>query len=228
MNRPILLIEDNPISREFLYEALLPLSIQVHVADTLAAAILLVRQYQYSLFLCDVHLPDGGPADIYHALEPNLDSAKIVAITAEASPAASQELLDIGYEAVWGKPIAMSVLQNNIARLLDIDILDTTCDSEIELWDEAGALRAVGNNQATLSALRNMFLAELPQQTRLIAQAFENSDSTRLRAECHKLLAGCGFVGAAGLRLAVKELSENPDCIEKKRLVIQQAEKYLA
>lgn len=228
MNRRILLIEDNPISREFLHEALLPLSIPVHVADTLAAASLLARQNRYSLLLCDVHLPDGGPSDIFHALEPYLDSAKIVAITAEANPVVSQELLDIGYQAVWGKPIAMSVLQNNIARLLDIDTIVTTFDSEIELWDEASALRAVGNNQVTLLALRNMFLTELPQQTRIIELAFENSDYLSIRAECHKLLAGCGFVGAAGLRLAVKKLSENPDCVEKKRLVMQQMEKYLA
>ena len=61
----ILLVEDNPISREFLHEALKPLDISIDIAETLLAARNLARQYKYALFLSDVHLPDGGPDEIF-------------------------------------------------------------------------------------------------------------------------------------------------------------------
>ncbi|MGH8050504.1 MAG: response regulator [Arenimonas sp.] len=226
----ILLIEDNAISREFLYEALLSLEITIDVAETLAGAMRLARMHSHRLLLCDVHLPDGEPDEIFQSLRQLQSTATAIAITAEPSPDVAKHLLAIGYREVWSKPIAMAVLQNNVSRLLRLH--KTTVGREIlistELWDEAAALRAVGNNQKTLSALRNLFLTDLPQQMKTIEQAFIQNDVTKLKAECHKLLAACGFVGAASLSYAVKQLSEKPDVIENADEVMLQAKRCLA
>jgi len=95
------------------------------------------------------------------------------------------------------------------------------------LWDEASALRAVGNNEKTLKALRKMFLAELPKNINTIEQTRADNNHQKLKAECHKLLAGCGFVGAARLSRAVKRLAENPNGIDHVHEVRAQAEKCL-
>lgn len=211
MNKRILLVEDNPVSREFLHEALKPLPVSIDVADTLAGARLHAGRHEYALFLCDVHLPDGGPQDIFQALKQCRANAALVAITAEASSAACASLLEIGYQEVWGKPIAMKALQNNVSRLVGIKFDTNRIDMTHEIWDEISALRAVGNNVVALAALRRMFLAELPQQMKVIRSAHENKDKVVLKGECHKLLASCGFVGAARLTQMVKRLSENPE-----------------
>lgn len=229
MNKRILLLEDNPISREFLHEALLPLGMRVDVADTLANSVAFARDHAYALLLCDVHVPDGGPIEIFQALDQWQSGTKIVAITAEIHQSIVRELMDIGYMEVWGKPISMQTLQDNILRLLGMKNADSLeAIPHTELWDEVAALRAVGNNQATLTALRNMFLAELPQQTKIIRDAFAGKHITELKAECHKLLAGCGFVGASGLMEAIRRLSEKPDDHEHFKHAMQQAEHYLA
>ena len=80
----ILLVEDNPISREFLHEALRPLGFSIDIAETLTAARILARQYKHALFLSDVHLPDGGPDEIFSALRQLQENTIVIAITAEA------------------------------------------------------------------------------------------------------------------------------------------------
>jgi len=224
----ILLIEDNPISREFLYEALLPLRIQVDAAGSLSAARLLAGEHMHVLFLCDVHLPDGGPDRIFEVLKNLQNGTTMIAITADTSIDVKKALLDIGYLEVWDKPITMAALQNNVARLVGISTETELHESEALLWDEASALRAVGNNEKTLKALREMFLAELPKNIGTIEQTSMDNDHQKLKAECHKLLAGCGFVGAARLSRAVKRLAENPHNARHMDAVKEQAEKCLA
>ncbi|HPO24889.1 MAG TPA: response regulator [Arenimonas sp.] len=227
MDRRILLLEDNTISREFLHEALLCFSMPVDVADTLAKACSMARKNRYALLLCDVHLSDGGPRTVFSALQSLQENSLIVAITADASPEGKEFLLDIGYREVWWKPIPMIELQNQVARILDIGIATDSNDSPFLQWDEAAALRAVGNNQATLDALRVLFLSELPRQVKTIEQAFKTANHAELKAECHKLLAGCGFVGASRLGNSVRELCGKPDKPEKMDAFAQEARKCL-
>lgn len=210
MNKRILLVEDNSVSREFLHEALKTLPVSIDVADTLASACQLAELHEHALFLCDVHLPDGGPPKIFQSLKQCQAHVAIVAITADASPVACSNLIETGYQEVWGKPITVAALQNNVSRLCGFNHSSSRNDFKHELWDESSALRAVGNNTETLVALRKMFLAELPQQIKTIKLAHENSDYTALKGECHKLLASCGFVGAARLSQSIKQLSEHP------------------
>ena len=223
----ILLIEDNAISREFLHEALIPLGFSIDVAETLATALAFARQYQHGIFLCDVHLPDGGPNEIFSALKQLQKSTITIAITADTSPTASQTLSDVGYQEVWGKPIPMATLQNNVARLLGAARVIDDTPRPVDMWDETAALRAVGGNQTTLNALREMFTSELPLQRKTIAQAFHDHNAASLKAECHKLLAACGFVGAAGLGHAVKQLSDSPNDSEKLNTFMQDVEACL-
>ena len=227
MNKRILLVEDNPISREFLHEALLCMDVTVDIAASLAEAKRLAMQHSHALLLCDVHLPDAGPAEIFHTLTtlPQQCDAKIVAITAETGVIAKRDLKAIGYREVWGKPIEMSVLQTHVTRMLDSEKTLAPETGETGLWDEAAALRAVGGSQPTLIALRKMFLDELPRHTEIIEQAFRSTDTTALKAECHKLLAGCGFVGAAKLASAVRDLSEQPGNRQKMDALRHQSEK---
>jgi len=223
----ILLVEDNPISREFLHEALKPLGFPIDIAETLSMALALARNYQHALFLCDVHLPDGEPGEIFSTLRQLQKNTLLIAVTADISTSATQALIDMGYQEVWGKPIPMATLQNNVARLLGANHVVDDSPRPVEMWDEAAALRAVGGSEATLKALREMFRSDLPQHGKIIAQAFHADDAASLKAECHKLLAACGFVGATGLSHAVKQLSESPDDSEKLNRFLQDIEACL-
>ena len=78
------------------------------------------------------------------------------------------------------------------------------------LWDDTSALAALGGNPNHVTALRALFLKELPDQQTRILDAANRSDATAVRAELHKLSASCGFVGAAHLAQAVQALRADP------------------
>ena len=74
-------------------------------------------------------------------------------------------------------------------------------------WNDAGALAALGD-AAHVSALRSLFLKELPAQRERVAMAA--NDASAMRMELHRLAASCGFVGADRLGDAVRSLHADP------------------
>ena len=64
----------------------------------------------------------------------------------------------------------------------------------------------MAGNLEHVAALRDLFLAELPQTRTLIAEAGRRSQADIVLDELHKLRASCGFVGAARLASAAATL----------------------
>jgi hypothetical protein len=69
---------------------------------------------------------------------------------------------------------------------------------------------ALGGRVESLLALRGLFLRDLPAQLADVRDAAGRGDAGAARAGLHRLQAGCGFVGAAGLQRAVVALQLQP------------------
>ena len=105
------------------------------------------------------------------------------------------------------KPLAVTELHAALRRHLELP--PPACGKQPN-WDDDAALRAVGGQQAHVEALRGLFLRELPGQRQRIEAAAACGDEEAIRAELHRLAASCGFVGAARLADAVRELQAAP------------------
>lgn len=82
---------------------------------------------------------------------------------------------------------------------------------QVEDWDETAALAALNGQRNHLIALRELFLAELPGVRDAVEQAVDQHDERQLRSQLHRLQASCGFVGAARLGRAVRQLHHAPE-----------------
>jgi CheY-like chemotaxis protein len=208
-----LLIEDHDISREFLAQALAQLPCEVSAAESLAEAIVLVKANSFDVWLCDMHLGDAEGetilAQLRHHAPKHAKNTKAIAITADLEKDVGAGLRTAGFVDVLSKPISMMQLHNAVKRVVHFSPTVAPMDSNSH-WDETAALAAVGGQQNILDALRPMFLSDLPKQKISIENAFQNQDIATLKSELHKLLAACGFVGAAELSYKVKALSTNP------------------
>jgi DNA-binding response OmpR family regulator len=208
----LLLVEDDPVSRAYLAEALEEVPAEVEAAADIAEACRLARLGSHVLWLVDNHLPDGSGLDCLRALRAISTTPIAVAITAEAHRDRFDALCAGGFSEVLQKPIGVATLQANLRRIL----AGTSGPSakvdhgKLPAWDEAQALAAVGGNRATLAALRQLFVAELPAQQGRIRDAHGRGDAEAIRAELHKLKASCAFVGASRLLQAVQALSLSP------------------
>lgn len=214
----LLLVEDDPISRQFLVEALLSLPAAVDAAASIAEACVFAVKSRHALWLIDAHLPDGDGIECLRRLRAVSPTTAAVAITAETDRALLDRLIAAGFVEVLTKPISVQALQGNVRRMAGLadqapNIGGTTATASIgklPCWDDTAALAALNGNRASLEALRGLFLAELPDTCRQLETAAANGDGERVRAILHRLKASCAFVGAARLADAVRALSETP------------------
>lgn len=198
----VMLAEDDPVSAAFLREAIAGFPAIVDVAATVAHARLLAVSQRYDLFLFDAHLPDGTGGELLAAMRDRGVDTPAVAHTAERDDLLRLELLTRGFVDVLPKPLGVTALHAALARHLP-----RTAQAD---WDDAAALSALGGEEAHVTALRSLFLAELPAQVARIRAAHATGDAEAMRAVLHRLTASCGFVGAPRVAAAVMRLQCAP------------------
>lgn len=208
----LLVVEDDPISRCFLQDALSGLPAEVDAAADIAQARSLAQARDYALWLLDAHLPDGDGLDCLRSLR-ELSDTPALAITAGLGREELDALCAGGFLEVMLKPVSVAVLQATVQRLLRRSlsrVREPLSYGKLPLWDETHALAALGGNREALDKLRAMFRAELPSLAIELADVRARQDAAGIRALLHKLKASCGFVGAARLLRAVNALSDAP------------------
>ncbi|QCO68062.1 response regulator [Luteimonas yindakuii] len=213
----LLLVEDEPASRLFLQAAAAALPAQVDTAARLSEAYALAQTRDYALWMVDANLPDGdGGALLRRLREHGLDTPAI-AHTAACDEAERQRLLAEGFVDVAIKPLSAAAWQDAIRAALDGRAADDgrglpqPASASAPVWDDLAATRALGGNPTHVTALRDLFLAELPVVREQVVAAARIHDHDRLRGALHKLRASAGFVGAARVDRAVQALQAMPD-----------------
>jgi CheY-like chemotaxis protein/HPt (histidine-containing phosphotransfer) domain-containing protein len=211
-----LLVEDDTISRGFFKAALETLPAQVDTADSLASAMDRGLAGLHDLWLIDVNLPDGNGAELLHALRRSRPDTPALAHTADGDTSIHARLRDAGFIDTLVKPLSREQLLKAVRRALvnspvGAPVSGEGSDTEREDWDEITALAALNGQRNHLIALRELFLAELPGVRDAVAQAVQQHDLGTLKGQLHRLQASCGFVGAARLARAVRQLHQAPD-----------------
>lgn len=203
----LMLVEDDPVSRSFLQQALEALPAFVDVAEDIAQANELVRRHPHSLWLVDANLPDGNGSECLRQLR-ELRDTPALAITAGTQREELDALLEGGFVEVLLKPVSIALLHGTVRRMLGQTLPALREPTgKLPLWDRERALAAIGGNERALRALRKLFLDELPEMRRQLLAARHAGNAAAMRAVLHKLKAGCGFVGAARIGQIVDELN---------------------
>jgi len=207
----LLLVEDDPVSRSFISEALVTLPAQVDTASDIAQALCQAREHSHALWLIDAHLPDGDGSECLAALRA-IRNTPALAVTAGASKDELDSLCAAGFLEVLLKPVSIALLQGTVRRLLGehVEFEPEPDPGKLPVWDEARALAAIGGNRTALQALRKLFLDELPSLREQLLVAQRSGDVQSVRAVLHKLSASCGFVGAVRIARAVDALTRTP------------------
>lgn len=192
----VLVIDDDPISIEFLQEWLGPSQARIDTAMTAAAAEELLRVHDYDWLLVDKRLPDAdGLAWLrqrlwqypkQRAILLSGDLIELQQLPAKVKylrkPVDGDSLLDaLG----WPMRMSLTSLSTN-TRLANVVAPDL---------DDAQAMRALADNTVAVQSLRRMFHAEL-----LAGRAWQESieDAGALsttRSQVHRLRAGAAITG---------------------------------
>lgn len=208
----ILLVEDDAISAAYLGEVAASLPAQVDVAGSVAQALAIAGIHRHALLLIDAHLPDGRGATLLQALRAQGVTTPALAHTAATETALRDELLAAGFADVLRKPLGMAELRQALQRHLPQVMARATLVALADLpcWDDPAALAALGGQRTNVDALRGLFVEELPGQRHRITQACIHGNETGVREELHRLVASCGFVGAAKMGQVVRRMQATP------------------
>jgi CheY-like chemotaxis protein len=190
----VLLAEDDPVSRNFLIEALRACGALVEDCANGTTALAMARARRWDLLLFDNHLPGLSGDAILTALAADAGACPprppAIAITA-APEDDGDALLAAGFAEVLPKPISLAALRAALDR--------HGGPTDVAL-DDAAALDVCGS-PAIVARLRQLFAdEELPRvQDELDGLG---DDLSRFRPTLHRLRASCGFCGASALASA--------------------------
>ena len=137
----ILLVEDDPVSRQFLSAAVQALPATVDAADSMAAAIALTVAGHYDLWLIDAHLPDGSGEQLLARLRSRDRATPALAHTAGADTESKQALLDAGFRQVLEKPMPSAAVRLALQNALGL--AGAGMSTEPLDWDDEAATRPV-------------------------------------------------------------------------------------
>ena len=207
----VLLVEDDPVSREFLRAATEALPAAVDAVDTSAAAVACAAHRRHDLWLFDANLPDGSGSELLQTLRDCDPHVPALAHTASRDRGDLDALIAAGFGEVLIKPLRVEEWQAAIRRALGQvtgtnDALAAPACGKLPVWNDAAALAAVHGNAKHAATLRGLFLDELPSQRRAVIAALQREDHVNARDLLHRLKASCGFVGASRLLAAVEAL----------------------
>lgn len=216
MKPRLLLVEDDPTSRQFMGAVLRALPATVYGAGSVAEALAVEGSDSHDLWLLDANLPDGTGSELLARLRARTSAAHVPAIahTADDSPRLHARLIADGFVDVLLKPLTAASLGEAIRHRLGQHVAEAApriaeSPALLPLWDQAAALAALNGSDANLEALRQLFLAEVVRQRAAIATALATGELAAATHQLHQLKASSGFVGALRLQSATAALGDS-------------------
>lgn len=213
----LLVVDDDPITRQFFLEARARAGDTVCCAQDIRTALMLAVTEPFDAILLDLHLPDGNGEDMLRGLRDDPTAASrqtpAIATSAELTPAQRRVLIGAGFVEALRKPITVHELDALLAATvpacanragLAISI-NTGAATATLLLDDARALGATGD-AAIVAALRALLASELVSLEAELRLAIEAGDTTAACDRLHRLRAACGFCGANALDAAGETL----------------------
>ncbi|MDF2939631.1 MAG: histidine kinase [Gammaproteobacteria bacterium] len=195
----VLAVDDNPANLKLLQVILNEIGVSVFTASSGQQAIDITASQSIDLILMDIQMPEMSGVEAMKAIRQlKLNTyIPIIAVTADVMEGQKESLLAEGMDDYQTKPISEAQLRAIIQKWV------TTEEALIDL--ELGKKLAGGKEALALEML-NMLLASLPEELKLMQEAYEKKDWQSLQAYAHKLHGATCYCGTPALKSKVKAL----------------------
>jgi len=114
-DKHVLIIDDEPDICELIEITLMRMGFQTSSAFTVSEAYSLLKKYDFSLCLTDMHLPDGNGIDLVEYVQTNHPTLPIAVITAHGNMESAVKALKAGAFDFVSKPVDIQVLRNLVS-----------------------------------------------------------------------------------------------------------------
>jgi len=205
----ILVAEDNEFNANLLEQLLVRRGHHVRLARDGRAALALLEEGVFDLFLLDIHMPELDGFQVVQAVREHEWNAgghlPVVALTARSRKEDRERCLAAGMDNFLSKPIKAADLWAAIDRTVrkvgaetikgkddktpasdsTLILHPSTCGEG--LLDPRALLAACGDDAAILEKICQAFHDRLPDQVKAVEDALQAQDAARLREAAHKI-----------------------------------------
>ena len=206
-DKKLLLVEDNKLNQKVILGILEKFHLMPDVADNGQLALEKLAQNSYELILMDCQMPilDGYQTTLkLREFEVAFDKKHqpVIALTAHAIAGEREKCLAIGMDDYLTKPVSQHSLGKVLAHWLGAvtskDPLSTTIETAEAIttdsvWDKEAALDGLGNDEALLKAIIDVFIAETPKQILELKTALESQNLPELADLAHAIKGSVSF-----------------------------------
>jgi two-component system cell cycle response regulator DivK len=121
MAKKVLVVDDNPVSRELIREVLEASDLWILEAETGDEALKKIADERPDIVLLDIQLPVYDGYEVLHRVRAGLKLNKlpVLALTAYAMQGDREKALESGFDAYITKPIDAAALRLQIRKILD-------------------------------------------------------------------------------------------------------------
>lgn len=199
---PVLLVEDNPVSRQVALTLLRKAGYAVVVAGNGLEAVRLAATQPFALILLDMLLPelDGIEAARRIRALPHTAQVPIIAFSATEPGAERSRWQAAGIDDYVAKPVNRQQLLTTLARWLGSTVTVTPLNESI-----LNMLEAETDNTVLTGAVR-LFIDDTRVRLTVIDSACQAGDWRRLQREVHTLKSSAALFGAEHLHTLVRQL----------------------
>ena len=214
----ILLAEDDDVNRAHATMLLEKWGHEVVCVETGVAAVEKAGAETFDLVLMDVQMPEMDGVEATAAIrDAERDSARhvpIIAMTANAMPAAEEQCRAAGMDEYVSKPVAAAALLRAIKTVLDSGVAGneggdaSPPHATSGPLDVDGALRYVDGDWDRLGGVACAFLDSCPGVLAMVHLALKQRDGEELRKLGHRLKGSLALLGAEEARKWARELED--------------------
>ncbi len=201
----VLVVDDDPLSREFLLEAVTTLGYDAEEASSAAQALELVRDLRPDLVLSDLRMPGMDGVELVAALQRDYPELPTVLVTAHGTVEAAVEALRLGAEDFLLKPCSPDTIElviDRIERTRRLEQENSYLRSELVGVD---APEFIAKSDLTLNLLRTASRIARSKGTVLIT----GESGTGKERVAHYIHQNSPRAGGPFIRVNCAALSEN-------------------
>jgi PAS domain S-box-containing protein len=205
--RLVLVAEDNETNQQVIRLQLQRLGLWADMVGDGEQALHRWQQEAYALVLSDLHMPRMDGFDLARALraqEARLGRARtpLVALTAAAQPQELQRAMASGMDAYMTKPVSMDTMRETLRRFVPALAAPTVAPPAPAAsadFDPLALRRLVGDDEATLRALRQQYEQELRRALPELQGLRDATQPEQLAQAAHRLKSSSRAAGALAL-----------------------------
>jgi CheY-like chemotaxis protein/HPt (histidine-containing phosphotransfer) domain-containing protein len=233
----LLVVEDDKTNRVVIGRDLTRWGYHADIVESGAQALALFRPSKHGMLLTDLHMPEMDGVALAETMRRRPDGGgaiPIIALTADALPAAERRCREAGMNGFLAKPIEsaalLACLETWLPQAAPLRRLAEPADSAVQhrfdgidpsIFDTTRILEPFGGWNAEAASFLQDFLDDLPDKIGTLSSALADGDSNRAREAAHLLKGAARSAGAMRLGLNASDIQDSleQDDIELARTI---------